>query len=72
VEEHRDPPADAVLAQVHREALMRHADDDQADPGPRVEPGVDEPQLGRIDAHEHRGERGAEAAAAGVEFNAAP
>jgi hypothetical protein len=27
---------------------------------------VDEPQLGRVVAHEHGGERGAEAAAAGV------
>jgi hypothetical protein len=27
-----DPAADAVLAQTRREALMRHADDDEADP----------------------------------------
>jgi hypothetical protein len=59
--------ADAVLAQAHREALMRHADDDETDAGPGIEPVVDEAQLRRVVAHEHRGERGAEAAAAGVE-----
>jgi hypothetical protein len=67
VEEDRDPPADAVLAQAHREALMRHVDDDQADARSRVEPRADEPHLGRVVRHEHRGQRGAEAAAAGVQ-----
>jgi hypothetical protein len=69
VEDHSDPPADAVLAQAHREALMRHADDDEADAGPGVGPVVDEPQLRRIGAHEHGGERSAQAAASGVQFN---
>jgi hypothetical protein len=38
VEEDGDPPASAVLAQAHREALVRHAGDDQPDAGPVVEP----------------------------------
>ena len=67
VEEDGDPAADTVLAQAEREALMRHARDDQAEAGPGVEPVVDEVQLTRAVAHEHGGERGAEAAAAGVE-----
>ena len=40
----------------------------EADPGPGVEPLMDQVQLPRTVAHEHGGERGAEAAAAGVEF----
>jgi hypothetical protein len=32
VEEDGNPLTCAVLAQAHREALMRHADDDEADP----------------------------------------
>jgi len=67
MEEHRDPPANAVLAQAHGEALMRHADDDQADTGPGVEPRVHEPQFRRVVGHEHGGECGAEAAAAGIQ-----
>jgi hypothetical protein len=46
--------------------LVRHADDDQAEAGPRVEPTVYERQLRRVVAHEHGSERGAEAAAATV------
>jgi len=33
VEEHGNPAADTVLAQAHREALVRHADDDEANAG---------------------------------------
>jgi hypothetical protein len=66
VEEDRNPAADSVLAQAHRVALVRHADDDETDARPGVEPLVDEVQFTRTVAHEHRGERGAEAAAAGV------
>ena len=46
---------------------MRHAGDNQAETGPRVEPLVGEVQLTRTVAHEHGGEGGTEAAAAGVE-----
>jgi hypothetical protein len=42
-----DPLARAVLADAHLEALVRHPDDDQADPRPRVEPAVEQPQFGR-------------------------
>jgi hypothetical protein len=65
VEEDGDPAADAVLSEAHREALVRHAGDDQAETGPGVEPLMDQVQLARTVAHQHGGERGAEAA--GVE-----
>jgi hypothetical protein len=45
---------------------VRHAGDDEPDAGPVVEPVAHKPQLRRVVAHEHGGERGAEAAAAGV------
>jgi hypothetical protein len=47
-------------------ALVRHADDDEADARPGVEPLVDEVQFTRTVAHEHGGEHSPEAAAAGV------
>jgi YHS domain-containing protein len=53
VEEDGDPPANAMLAQAHREALVRQADDDEADPRSRIEPVAHEPQLGRVVSHEH-------------------
>jgi hypothetical protein len=46
---------------------MRHAGDDKPEARPRIEPVAHEPQLGRVVGHEHGGERGAEAAATGVE-----
>jgi hypothetical protein len=67
VVEDGDPAADAVLAQAHREALMRHAGDDEPEAGPVVEPLAHEPQLRRVVAHEHGGEGSAEAATAGVQ-----
>jgi hypothetical protein len=43
---------------------VRHADDDETDAGPRVEPVVHQPQLGRVRLHENGGERCAKATAA--------
>ena len=62
MEEDGDPAAGAVLAQAHLEALVRHADDDEADARPGVEPPVDEVQLTCTVAHELGGERGAQEA----------
>jgi hypothetical protein len=67
-EEVRPPVTRGVGGELHVPALVRHAGDDEAKAGPGVEPLVDEVQLPRTVAHEHSGERGAEAAAAGVEF----
>jgi hypothetical protein len=52
-------------------SLVRHADDDQAETGPGIESLVDEVQLTRTVAHEHGGERSAEATATGVTIRAA-
>jgi hypothetical protein len=68
-EERRPPVARRVGGQLHVPPLVRHARDDEPDPRPRVQPVVNEPQLRRLVAHEHGGERRAEAAAAGVEFH---
>jgi hypothetical protein len=68
VVEHGDPLASAVLAQAHLAALMRHPYDGEADAAPGVEPPAHQPQVGRVVAHEHRGERRAEAAATSVQF----
>jgi hypothetical protein len=57
-EEVRAPVSRSVGRELHVPALVRHAGDEEADAGPVVE------SL----AHEHGGERGAEAAAAGVQF----
>jgi hypothetical protein len=64
-EEVRAPVPSSVGGQQHVPPLVRHARDDEPDPRPRVQPVVNEPQLRRVVAHEHGGERGAEAAAAG-------
>jgi NAD(P)-dependent dehydrogenase (short-subunit alcohol dehydrogenase family) len=45
VEEDGDPAAGAVLTQAHLVALMRHADDDEADARPGVEQPVHQLQL---------------------------
>jgi hypothetical protein len=50
-------------------ALVRHVGDDEPEAGPVVELLVDEVQLTRTVAHEHGGERGTQAAAAGVQFS---
>jgi hypothetical protein len=63
-----DPAACAVLARAHREALVRHASDDEADPRPRVEPAADELNLGRVVRHQRGGEGGAETAATDFQF----
>ena len=47
---------------------MRHASDDEADPRPRVEPAVNEAQLGRVRRDKYDGEGDAGAAATGVQF----
>jgi hypothetical protein len=65
VEDH-DPLARAVLTQAHLKALVRHAGDDEADAGPRVEPLVHQPQLGRVRLHENSGERRAKPTSPGV------
>jgi hypothetical protein len=69
VVEDGDPATNAVLAQAHREGLMRHSGDDEADAGPVVESVAQETQLWRVVAHEHGGERGVEAAAARIQLN---
>jgi len=66
-EERGDPTADALLTQADREALPQHPGDDQADARSRVEPPLDDARLGCLRAHQHGGESGAGAAAAGVE-----
>src|SRR5215831_13126222 len=49
--------------------LVRHAGYDQAEAGPGVEPLMDQVQLARTVTHQDGGERGAEAADAGVEVH---
>jgi hypothetical protein len=64
VVEDGDPPAGAVLTNAHLEALVCHADDDQADPRPRVEPAVEQLQLRRARRQAEEAEGGAEGGAA--------
>ena len=61
-----DPLARAVLADAHLEALVRRPDDDQADPRPRVEPPVEQAQLGRARRDLEEPKRGAEEREAAV------
>jgi hypothetical protein len=58
VVEDGDPAADAVFAQAHGEALVRHAGDDEPDAGPAVGPLAHETQLRRVVAHKYGRERG--------------
>jgi hypothetical protein len=58
-----DPAGRAMLAEADLIALVRHADDDQPDARPGVEPAVDEGQLGRMSTDEHGSQRSAEATA---------
>jgi hypothetical protein len=55
-----------MLAEADLIALVRHADDDQADASSRVEQLVHQFQLRRLRLDEHGGERRAQAAATGV------
>ena len=57
--EHADPLAGAMLADGHLEALVRHADDYQANPRSRVEPAVEQAQLWRARLNLEEAERGA-------------
>jgi hypothetical protein len=54
------------MAQREPERLPLDAHDDQAEPGPGVEPAVHQLQLGGVRLDEYRRQRCAEAAAAGV------
>jgi hypothetical protein len=55
-----------VLTEADLEALVRHADDGQANAGPRVESVVHQPQFRRARFHENGGERRANTATEGV------
>jgi hypothetical protein len=50
--EDRTPAAAVAAPKLRIVALASHAGDDMADPGPRVEPLVEEPQLGLARWHE--------------------
>jgi hypothetical protein len=52
LEEDRAPAPAVVAAQFEVVALACYSRDDMADPGPRVEPLVEEPQLGLARWHE--------------------
>jgi len=65
----RAPVSRSVGRELHVPTLVRHAGDDEAEAGPAVEPVAHETQPRRVVAYEHGGERGAEAAAARVEFH---
>jgi hypothetical protein len=67
-EEVRAPVTRRVGGELHVRTLVRHAGHDEADAGLAVEPLAHEAQLRRVVAHEHGGQRGAEAAAARVEL----
>jgi hypothetical protein len=55
-----------VLSQAHLTSLVRHADDDQANAGPRVEPVVHQPQLGHAGRELEEAQGGADAATTSV------
>jgi hypothetical protein len=65
-EEVRAPVARRVGRELDVPALVRHAGDDEPAARPGVEPLVHQAQLRRVVRHEHGGERGAEAEAAGI------
>ena len=65
----RAPVSRSVGRELHVPTLVSHAGDDEAEAGPAVEPVAHETQPRRVVAYEHGGERGAEAAAARVEFH---
>jgi hypothetical protein len=66
-EEVRAPVAARVRGELHVPALVRHARDDQAEAGPGIKAVMDEIQLARAVEDQDDGERGAEAADAGVD-----
>jgi hypothetical protein len=57
-----------MLAETDLIALMRHADDDQPDAGPAIEPSVDEGQLGSSSVDEHGGQGSPEPTTASVQL----
>jgi hypothetical protein len=57
-----------VRRKLHIPARPGHANDNQADAGPRPTAG-DEGQLGRLGVHEKRGKGGTEAAGGGGQFH---